>query len=193
MKTLLKTSLAAALLGAAALASAQVTAFATYDYDGRKTGDIQEGTLGAMVGTKLGTLDASLVRTDVRFSPTDRLTGFDFGYSYPVTLGRFTVTPRLGYGVKNQGNKGGPFVGQTHYYTAGGEVSTALAPTVTGFAGYTFRRTADRSGNELFGNRYIAGVDLAVSKSLTVRAGYARLVSGGEGYHGVTGALYWSL
>lgn len=170
-----KTLLSAVLALASVAASASVTGFTTYDannFAGSKT-KTHEVNVGAAMSTVYGTFDLAGVYNQVDTGARDHQAGFEVGYSNGIKLGQFNLTGRAALGRNN-------FVAgeNTQFYSLAGELSVPLTSgAVTGFVGYRHRNYFNVDGVE---NRYSVGADIAVTKKLDVRVGYAHTTFGGD-------------
>lgn len=180
-----KTLLAVTLL-AATSAFAGVTGFASYDYDNANAGQgtaryQQEAQVGVALSTKLGTFDGSAVGRRSTTAAADDQGGFELGYTNGLKLGAVAVKGRVAYGRLNQ-VAGGNF----EYYSLAAEAGLPITKTVTGFAGYRFR---DATGGGNIQNRFTVGADLALTKNIALRAGYAFTKQDGLNFNGLTTAV----
>lgn len=188
-----KTFTALALAALATAASAGVTGFTTYDYDRANAGQgswksQHEVQVGVAVDTKLGTFDGSVVGRQLVTSVRDDNLGFELGYTNGVKLGTVAVKGRLAYGQINQvDTTTGGFSGNSSYYKVGVEAALPLTSTVTSFAGYRF--TGDANGDTPLQNRFTVGADVALTKNLALRAGYAFTKQNGLNMNGLTTAV----
>lgn len=182
-----------ALIALATTASAG-TAFTTYDFDHANRGqgfDSQnEVHVGAAFDTKYGVFDAAVVGRQL--SPADGARdnglGLEVGYSKGIKLGAVTVTGRAALGRVNfvDTNYGG-FSGNTQYYSLAAEAAMPIATNVSGFVGYRFRDTFSDTGPSQ--NRYTVGADFALTKAVSLRAGYAFSKQDGVTSNGLTTAI----
>ena len=182
-----------ALVAFAATASA-ATGFTTYDYDQANAGQgsfeaQHEVHVGAAVATKFGAFDGAVVGSQLVTASRDKGLGFELGYSKGLKLGTVAVTARAAYGRVNQlAVGGGGFTGNSQYYSLSAEAALPIAKNVTGFVGYRFRDGLN-SNTPAVQNRFTAGVDFAVTKGVTLRAGYAFTKQAGYNMNGLTTAV----
>jgi hypothetical protein len=178
---------------AATSAFAGITGTVSYDYDRANAGQgvwksQHEVHTGVALGTKFGTFDGAVTGRQLVTNARDNNVGFEFGYSNGVKLGAVSVTGRAAYGQFTEVDTTvGGFHGNSAYYSVGAEAAMPVAKTVTGFVGYRFR--GDANGDTPVQNRYTAGVDMSVNKSVSARVGYAFSKQDGIIYNGVTTAV----
>lgn len=149
-----------------------------------------EGKVFVAQETKLGTFDAGLLVA--RFSATkdDNANGFEVGYSNGFAYQKFGVTGRVGYGRLNSIDpNGGGFTGNSSYVSLGVEGSMPVTSSMNAFAGYRHRNGL---GDMYAQNRYTAGVDYAINKSIALRAGYAHTRQAGYKANGLTTQVSYS-
>ena len=182
-----KTLVLAALALASVAASAGVTGTVSYDYDRANNGQglraQHEALVGASYATKLGTVDAGVIARRVNTGVYDDALGFELGYSNGLKLGPVAVTGRAAYGRVNQ-----VAGGNTEYYSLAAEGSMPVASNVSAFVGYRHRNglNADTAAAT---NRFTVGADVALSKQLSVRAGYAFTKGASVNSNGLTTAV----
>ena len=164
-----------------------------YDFD-RANGDGYKGNheakLSVAQDTKLGTFDAGLIGARFRGSvASDDANGFEVGYSNGFAYGQFGLKGRLGYGRMNQIDpNGGGFTGNTNYWSAGVEGAMPVSTAVNAFVGYRHRNGGDNITTQ---NRYLLGVDYAVTKSIALRGAFAHTRQGVHVFNGLqAGASY---
>lgn len=182
---------AVALAASAAYATAGVSVFGTYDYDRvNSSGSYTEAHVGAALATKLGTFDAAVVGARINAGAYDDALGFEVGYTNGLKLGAVSVKGRVGYGRLNQVDTvARGFTGaNTEYYSLAAEAGLPLTQSVSAFVGYRHRNGLDAQ-TPAAQNRYTAGVDVALTKSLAVRAGVAHTRQAGAEASGVTTAV----
>jgi hypothetical protein len=187
-----KTITALSLALAAVTASANITAFATYDYNR----DIEsnkpwlsqhEANFGASYAHRFGTFDASLIGSQQVTRDRDNGTGVEIGYTNGIKLGPVTTTGRVGYGrVNGVSQSGGGFDDTTEYVSLGVEGALPLVENIGGFVGFRHRNGMSDTPSA---NRFTIGVDLSVAKNVAVRVGYAQTWQNGYELNGVTTAL----
>lgn len=189
---MLKKSLIAAAFLATTSAFAQTTAFTTYDYDRKDGGSFfsqHELHMGLAQTTSIGTFDGALVGRQLVTSGRDDNFGFELGYSNGVKLGKVTVTGRLGFGQINGVNAGGGgFTGNSEYWSAGVEATLPITNGVTGFTSFRHRNGMN-ADTVSASNRTAVGAEVALTKSIALRAGYASMWQEGYRTDGLTTAV----
>lgn len=156
------------LLATFVLAISAASAFATtigagYEYMGvaSQVGKTQQEkqTLGLSQVTKYGTVDGALTYGQTNGAEGNQ-TGYEIGYSYPVSVVGLTVTPRAAIGNTSTLNADG------HFASIGTEVGYPLFGLNT-FVGAEYRlSTANAAANQ---KTYQVGADFAVTKAVSVR------------------------
>ncbi len=190
-----KTIFAAVLALTAVAATAQTTAFATYDYDRANKGQgwksQHEAAVGVQLPTSIGTFEAAVLGRQLVTRVRDDNAGFELGYTNGIKLGAVNVDGRITYGRLNQVDlRNHAFKGNSSFVSYGVEASTALTPTVGAFAGFRLRDGINGDTPEQ--QRYTVGLDVRVSKELAVRAGVAHSREAGVVYNGLTTAVSYS-
>lgn len=178
-----KTLIAAALAISSSLATA-ATGFATYDYNSLNgaSGTTQEVGVGVSVGTTVGTFDAVVIGNRYRLGAQDDTLGGEIGYSNGVKLLAGTITGRAALGRKNL--RAGE---NTQYYSLSAEFAAPVTSAVGAFAGFRHRNAFNGTGS--VENRYTVGADISLTKAMSVRAGYAHTVAGGQKFNGLVTAV----
>lgn len=181
-----KALIAILALSASAAFAQQVTGFTKYDYDKAVNdgGTVQELAVGVAVGTSIGTFDAAAVGNRYSFGSVENVTGSEFGYSNGVNLLAGKVVGRAALGQRN-----GVPGGNVRYYSLGAEFTAPVTEKLGVFAGYRHRNSTNFKSVE---NRYVVGVDYAVTKNLAARVGYATTKRDGVSFNGVTSALSYA-
>jgi len=135
--------------------------------------------------TAYGTLDGALTygNTDGAQGNTN---GYEVGYSYPVSLKKFTVIPRVFVGNTTElGTEG-------HFYGTSVEWRLPLTAKLGGFANVDYRKGSVEATGSLR-KTYSFGVDYPVSKAVSIRASYRHANLGGnELQNGVQGVVSYS-
>jgi opacity protein-like surface antigen len=175
----MKKILIAVALAAAALSASATGLVVEYDYNHyqgtpNKLNHNEYGYVGLIQSTKFGTFDAGLqgIRT---YQPggVDRADGYEIGYSYPLTLGKFGVIPRLAYGSMAHINPAGTgFDLHARYYMPSVEVNYALNPKLGVFTSFSHMNGVN-AASVARANRTQAGVDFTLTKSLALRTAYS--------------------
>lgn len=188
-----KTITALSLALAAVAASANVTAFATYDYNRDIESDKpwlsqHETHFGASYAHRYGTFDGSLIGSQQVTSSRDNGTGFEIGYTNGIKLGPVTTTGRVGYGRINglSQDAGAGFSDTVEYLSLAVEGAMPLVENIGGFVGFRHRNGLNDTPSA---NRFTIGVDLAVAKNVALRVGYAQTWQNGYDLNGVTSAI----
>jgi predicted porin len=185
----------AILATVAGMASAdEISAFVKNDYDtaAHTSTSVDRAVVGAKYnfGGNLGAVDGGVALANVHVnSVSDNAVGYDIGYSNGVTVGPVALTGRIGYTHSNFNNVG--YVRDISSNVAHYAVEAALPVTsvFTGFIGaerlhgQVYVDNLSGNGNA---NRYTAGTDIAVSKNVDVRVGYARTEFSGGNANGIT-------
>lgn len=191
MKKLFAT-LSLAFAASTALAAGPVVGV-SYDAD-RANGssfDSHEVKVSVAQATRLGTVDAGLLLARFQGTGNDDANGFEVGYSNGLAIGRAGLKGRVAYGRLNQvdGNGGG-FTGNTSYLSLGAEAATPVTTAVNAFVGYRHRNALNSDTPTQ--NRYTAGVDFALNKSVALRAGLAHTRQAGFSFNGITTAVAYN-
>lgn len=186
MKKIFATIVLASL---ATAASAQLTGTAKYDFDRLEGGAVtlHRGTVGLKYTGAYGSVDGGAVsgqlRTDIGSITAN---GFEIGYSNSLKLGTITTTGRVGYSeLRTSG-------GQLDRTSVSVEGSLPITKTVNGVVGYEYndlRLKAFGGVAEGTAHRYTVGADVALTKTVGLRALYAISRSEGENANGLTAAL----
>lgn len=165
---------------------AQVVGFTKYDYDRavNNGGNVQELAVGVAAPTPFGVIDAAAIAGRSSFGLVDRNAGWEVGYSNGLGLSYGKLTGRVALGQRND-VAGGNY----RYYSLGAEFSAPLTDKLDAFVGYRHRNVTSANSIE---NRYTAGVDYKVTKSLTARVGYAATQRDGVTFNGVTTAVSYA-
>lgn len=188
-------------LAALALAAMATTAQAADFLDGKPTlsveydyhtnagtpGHSQYGYIGLAQQTTLGTFDAGLQglkATNPGFG-TDNSQGFEIGYSYPVSVDKYRITPRIAYGALNQIEPAGSgFSLNARYALLSLEVAAPITKDLGGYVSYSHQNGT----NADFGspsNRVQAGVDFALTDKVALRTGVSFMRQAGFQQNGV--------
>jgi len=191
----MKKLIALTALALAATASyAGTSAFVTYDYDranGDQGGSQQEVAVGVAVATVVGTLDGALLGKRHSFGQRDDGLGFEVGYSNGLTVMGVDLTGRAAYGRINQIDvDGGGFTGNAQYYSLAAEASLPVTSSIDAFVGYRHRNALNEDTPAAI-NRWTAGADLSLSKSFSVRLGYAHTRQADRVMNGLTSAVQY--
>jgi hypothetical protein len=180
-----KTLLAVALLVCSAAVSA-TTLNVEYNYS-TVQGDsaykhTQYGYIGLAQSTKYGTIDAGLqgATANVNNVPTDKQSGWELGYSYPLSVDRFTVSPRIAYGAMNAIAPNF----NARYWLASVEVSTRLAENIGGYVSVSHLNGAN-ADSIARANRFQIGADWTLTKTFNLRTGYSFQRFGADNLSGV--------
>lgn len=180
-----KTLLAVALLVCSAAVSA-TTLNVEYNYS-TVQGDsaykhTQYGYIGLAQSTKYGTIDAGLqgATANVNNVPTDKQYGWELGYSYPVSAGRFTIIPRLAFGAMN--NIAPNF--DARYWLGSVEASTPIYKNVGGYVSIS-HMNGTNADSIARANRFQIGADWALTKTFNLRTGYSFQRFGADNLSGV--------
>ena len=175
-----KTLAALALLAAAASASA-TTLVVEYDYNhvaNEPAGYThnQYGYIGLTQELgKFGLVDVGLqgAGATTKGVGTDRQSGWEVGYTYPLSFGKVTVLPRLATGAMNRIDPAGAgFTLNARYWLGSVEANMPLADKLGGYVSYSHMNGINADSIKR-ANRVQAGVDFAVTKSLSLRTGYS--------------------
>lgn len=182
-------SLALAVLSLAA-AAAQTTVVLENTYHSvRNTPDASMyHAVGLAQATKFGTVDAYW--QGVRAwgaNYTDRLNGFEVGYSYAFPVGSATVIPRVAYGT--MGNIPNTDVSKYMLYSV--EVGMPLQPEFNGYVSVSHRNGLNKESISA-SNRVQAGLDIPLSKNTTVRVGGSVMKELGSTQRGVVSMLFYT-
>ena len=182
-KTFIAAALALATLTATA-AGPGLTVFSTYDYDKAEAAKwSSDHTLkaGLKLKTSLGTFDAAAVGAQRVTNKRADSYGAEVGYSLGVDLKGLVITGRAAYGE----------VEKAKYYSMGVEATQQVTPVFGVFGGYRHTNGVSAVTPSAV-NRYTVGVDMTLTKALSVRLGYARAALLNENTNGVTTAVSYS-
>ena len=185
------------ILTAIALATAALTASATslvieYNwnhYQGTPKGlnHNDYGYVGLAQSTRFGTFDAGIqgTRTFTRGFATDRANGYEVGYSYPMTVGKFGVVPRIAYGsMANINPAGTGYDLHARYYMPSVEVNYALGSKVGVFTSLEHMNGVN-ADSVARANRVQAGLDFTITKDFAMRTAYSYNKFGDTNQQGV--------
>jgi hypothetical protein len=184
----------AALLLAVSASMAAPSVNISYDYDranGGQAGWKSQHVVktGVSLPTALGTVDASLVGQQLVTGVRDNGAGFELGYTNGIKLGGFGLKGRAAYGRVNLIDVGGGgFSGNGQYYSLAAEASMPVTKSVTGFAGYRYTHGLN-ANTPVAADRFTVGADVALSKTVSLRAGYAFTEQAGFKMNGLTTAI----
>ena len=185
------------ILTAIALATAALTASATglvveYNYNrvnGKPAGysHNQYFYVGLAQPTRFGTFDAGVqgTRTSVDGFAADRANGYEVGYSYPLTVGKFGVIPRIAYGsMANINPAGTGYDLHARYYMPSVEVNYALSPKLGVFTSFEHMNGVN-ADSVARANRVQAGLDFTITKDFAMRTAYSYNKFGDTNQQGV--------
>ena len=170
--------------------AAGTTVFGNYDFARAEGGGVQwEGIVGASQLGRFGTFDLGLKVN--RFSSSDRSNGFEVGYGNGLRLGAVDLQGRVAYGRDNNIDAGGGgFTGNSQYWSVGAEASMPITTDLRGFVGARHRNALNSDTPNQ--NRYTVGVDYALTKAFTVRAGFAHYRQDQIKFNGVTTGISYA-
>lgn len=175
-----KTFIALALL--ASVAAHATTLTVEYDRDRvAHTANEQTVWVGLKQSTPVGVFDGKLQRA-LPSSLAGHQTGWELGYSLPVTVGSLTLQPRLGVGSAFYQNPA--YAVNARYVRPGIEARLPLVGSLGGYASYDYTKGINSVAN-VHTQRVQAGVDYAVTPSFGVRAGLSHKNDGAQRTNGV--------
>lgn len=160
-------ALAALAVATASASAADLSAFATYDYDNLQNASgvfMHRGQVGVKAGFgSLGAVDVSAVGGRVFAAGTSASDqGMEVGYSNGLTVGKVGLTGRLGYAHLNESG--------ANVLRASVVGSYPLTEKLSAVAGLEHVRV----NGDAAANRFTVGADYALTKTVSVRAAYAR-------------------
>ena len=187
MKNILA-ALALAALSTGAFAQTTLVVESTY-HSVRNTPDASMyHAAGLVQGTKFGTFDAYWQGVRAWGNGyTDHLNGFEVGYSYALPVGSVTVTPRVATGT--MGNIPGTAVSKYMQYSV--EAGVPLKPEFSGYVSVSHRNGLNKEAIQA-SNRVQFGLDLLMSKNVTVRLGGSVVKELGSTQRGVVSMLMYT-
>lgn len=176
MKKIL-TTIALATLALSASATGLVVEYDWNHYQGNPKGANHKvyGYVGLVQRTSVGVFDAGIqgIRTYTAGYAVDRANGYEVGYSYPLTFGKFGVIPRIAYGSMAHINPAGTGYNlHARYYMPSVEVDYALNPTINTYVSFSHMNGVNAE-SVARANRVQAGVDFTITKELALRTGYS--------------------
>ena len=216
-----KTFIAAVLALATLTATAGVTGSIAYDYD-RSTGNGWSAAHTATTGLKfglpgaLGAVDVNAVGRQLVTNVRNNVLGYEVGYSNGLTIGAVSLTGRVAYRSISTDVLFGGGIGNTSFTLRDVKSNTTKlgveASIPAAFAGLTpfvgYERLMNDNSSSTVGNlnnrlvaltvrdndsnRYTVGADMALTKSLSARLGYARTTTLGKSSNGVTTAVSYA-
>jgi len=137
---------------------------------------VYETQVGVAVPTKVGKFDGALLfvnnHNDVAKSSDQ---GYEVGYSLGYKVSNVQLSGRASFGG---------YTGSTNFYTLGAEAAYPVNKT---FGVYTAYR--HRNGESVSQNRYSAGVEANLTKTVKTRLAYNYTRAAEEGFNGVTGTV----
>jgi hypothetical protein len=151
--------------------------------------------VGLIQPTKYGTFDGWLQGSrnySAGFSK-DRLQGWELGYGYTLPVaGDLTFTPRLAYGAMNNIDFGGGAEGNARYWLLSGEAALPIREGLGLFIGasHTFGANADAIQSW---NRFMTGVDVSLTKKISLRLGVSHIRQLQLNQRGVYGIISYNL
>lgn len=180
------------LLATFVLAISAASAFATtvgvgYEYMGvaSQVGKTQQEkqTVSLSQVTNYGTIDGALTYDRTNGTQGNQ-TGYEIGYSYPVSVVGLSVIPRVAIGNVSTLNADG------HFASVGTEVAYPVFGLNT-FGGVEYRlNTANAANNQ---KMYQVGADFAVTKTVSIRAALKHVnISNVEFQNGATATVKYS-
>lgn len=181
-----------ALVASLAFAAASATTVSV-EYDYNQIANTQKGTPGTQYGkvslaqdTKYGTFDIGLQGANTTDMNTGALarSGWELGYTYPLTVGKVTVLPRVATGQLNSIAPVEVGVTQSNkYFLASVEADYRLSEKLGTYVSYSHMNSIQSSTSHA--NRVQAGIDYAVTKAISVRTGYSYQKFDGENLNGL--------
>ncbi len=170
----MKKIFAAFALALMAMAASATTISVEYDYN-MVAGSPSEhaGYITLAQETKLGTFDFGIQAAGAVSDNAGavRATGWEIGYSLPITTGKITLIPRIATGAMNTIDPNASGFSKSDRYVLGSvEAQMPLTASLTGYTSYTRMSSIIADQNFAY-SRVQAGVDFSVTKALTVRTG----------------------
>jgi hypothetical protein len=157
------------IAGMCTQARAQTTLSVEYDFHHNHQWGTNSsyGAVGLSQGTKYGIFDGYLQGSyNNTHGDIDSLNGWEFGYSYAIPVGKFTVTPRIAYGAMN--NIGG--AGNARYALTTLEGSYPIRDGLSTFANISHTFGLNDAAIKSW-NRATAGIDYSLTKNTSLRLG----------------------
>ena len=187
----MKKTLIALVALVAIAASAATTVSVEYDYNRvanapKGTPGIQYGYVGIAQDTKYGTFDIGLQGVNTTDMNTGALarSGWEIGYTYPVTIGKVTVLPRIATGQMNSiAPVEAGLTQHNKYFLASVEGDYRLSEKFGTYVSYSHMNSIQST--PLHANRVQVGIDYAVSKAISVRTGYSYQKFDGDNMNGL--------
>lgn len=143
---------------------------------------------GLAQSTKFGTVDAYWQGVRAWGTGyTDRLNGFEVGYSYAFPVGSATVIPRVAYGT--MGNIPNTEVLKYMLYSV--EAGFPLKPEFSGYVSVSHQNGLNKESISA-SNRVQAGLDLLMSKNVTLRIGGSVTKELGSTQRGVVSMMFYT-
>ena len=177
----MKKLLTALVLTTLSLAAPATTLTAEYDYnyiattpDGYR--DNQYGYFGIAQPLghegKFGVVDAGIQGSRTNQTAfSDNQTGWELGYTYPLSFGSISVLPRAAYGAMNKINPDGTgFKLNARYYLLSVEADKTLSDRFGAYVSYSHMGHANDDSIRR-ANRVQFGIDTALTKSFGLRTG----------------------
>ena len=183
------TTLALSIATLSASATGLVVKYDWNHYQGTPNGANHNvyGYVGLKQATQIGTFDAGLqtTRTYTNGFDVDRANGYEIGYSYPLTIGKFGVIPRIAYGsMANINPAGTGFDLHARYYMPSIEVNYPLNSNLSTFVSFSHLNGLN-SDSVARANRVQAGIDLTLTKTFVIRTAYSYNKFGDTNQQGV--------
>lgn len=183
----MKKTFIAIVAATAAFAASATTIGTGYEYmgvasQGGKTQQ-EKAVVGLTQATKYGTVDGALTYGSTNGAEGNQ-TGYELGYSYPLSVAGYAVTPRVFIG--NVGTLGA----DGHFAGAGAEVRFPVFGLNTFVAADYRLNAANAAVNE---KTYQIGADFLVTKDISVRAALKHVnISNTEFQNGVAATVSYS-
>jgi len=174
-------------LAFAAIAASATTVGAGYEYMGvaSQPGKTQQEkeTFGLSEATKYGTFDAALTYGQTNGAQGNQ-TGYEVGYTYPLTVEHYAVLPRVALGNTSTLNADG------HTAAVGVEVRRFAFGQHAFVSAEYQQNTANASTTQ---KSYQAGVDFHINKAFTVRTALKHVnISNVEAQNGIVASVKYS-